>query len=465
MALFKHQEEGIEWLKKRTHAILADEMGLGKTRQAIIAAGDTSDETNLVICPASLKLNWQREIKAVYSDEEIVVVTGSNQDLPAEKPEWFRVAGWIIINYDILGRNPWLGEMAQQGKIGSVIIDEAHYIKGKSERATEVLELTKSIPIVYCLTGTPMLNRPAELFNLLKAVKHPLGKAKTVFAKRYCGGQMKALVRDLQANKQFFVDPKRQWPFRMQKDRYRVYVFMDDTGATHLEELRRFTDDVMLRRTKKEVLDLPPKIVSDVMIELDSEQRSRYETAWDAYLEWIGAHPDASRNIDNILTAQQLVEIGKLKQVCSLAKIARIVEDAENAVEQGQKIIIFSQYRQTISDLRVALAHLGVTTLTGDDDAEARQEAVDAFQTKDECKVFIANIIAGGVGINLTAASIVMFADLDWSPGVNEQAEDRAHRIGQEGTVNVYRYIADETIESDIVRILAEKKHVITDVI
>lgn len=274
---------------------------------------------------------------------------------------------------------------------------------------------------------------------------------------------MKALVRDLFANKQFFVDPKKQWPFRAKKDRYRVYVFMDDTGATHLDELRESTKNVMLRRTKKEVLDLPEKIVSDVEHELSANWRTAYDTAWDNYLLWLEAHPEAGRNLDNVLTAQQLVEVGKLKQVCSLSKVERIAEDVENAVEQGNKVIIFSQYTETIQQLMQAFAKAKIVavSLTGADDAKERQESVDAFQNTETCKVFVANIKAGGVGLNLTAASIVIFADLDWSPGVNAQAEDRAHRIGQEGTVNVYRYIARETIEDDIVRLLSEKKDVI----
>lgn len=462
MKLFKHQEEGIAFLREHPCAILADEMGLGKTRQAIMAIGDTEENGTIVVCPASLKENWRREILMVYSEDEISVVgTGPQYTLPE--------APWIVINYDMLPKYlTQLKDRIEEGKIGSVIVDEAHYIKGRtSERSEATLKLVADAKRVVLLTGTPLLNRPAELFNLLKAVKHPLGKAKTVFAKRYCGGQMKAMVRDLFANKQFFVDPKKQWPFRAKKDRYRVYVFMDDTGATHLEELRRATSNVMLRRTKAEVLDLPEKIIADVEFEMTSEWRTKYNTAWDTYLLWLETHPDAGRNLDNVLTAQQLVEIGKLKQVCSLAKVERIAADVENIVEQGSKVIIFSQYTATID----ALAHemykrkIGCARLTGQSDQSERQIAVDDFQKTEACKAFVANITAGGVGINLTAASVVIFADLDWSPGVNAQAEDRAHRIGQEGTINVYRYVAKETMEADILKLLETKKGVIDTVV
>lgn len=453
--LFKHQEEGIRFLKKRKRAILADEMGLGKTRQAIIAMGDSADKGIIVVCPASLKQNWKREILMVYPEETIAVVD-SGPTYTIEE------AAWVIINYDMLPKYlDQLTERIDDGRADAVIVDEAHYIKSSTaDRTKATLKLVADAKRVLLLTGTPLLNRPAELFTLLKAVKHPLGKAKTTFAKRYCGGQMKVMVRDLFGNRTFFVSPDRQWPFRNQKARYRVYMFMDDTGATHLDELKQFTKDVMLRRTKKEVLDLPEKIRSDVPVELTSDQRRTYDSAWDAYLEWLGAHPEAGRNIDNVLTAQQLIEVGKLKQVCSIAKVPRIVADVENALEQGEQIIIFTGYRQTLQDLRTALAHHETRYISGDMNSEYRQEAVDAFQGG-KAKVMIANIQAGGVGITLTAASIVMFADLDWSPEVNAQAEDRAHRIGQEGTVNVYRYTAEETIDEDILRTLEEKKKVI----
>lgn len=453
--LFKHQEEGIAFLKKHPRAILADEMGLGKTRQAIVAASEAEDLGTIVVCPASLKENWRREIRVVYPEDEVAVVGSGPQYTIEDAP-------WVVINYDMLPK--YLDQLVARiadGKAGAVIVDEAHYIKGSAAiRAKAVLKLVEGAECVYCLTGTPLLNRPSELFNMLKAVGHPLGKLKTPFVARYCGAQMKARVSDLETGKTFFVDPKKQWGFRANRKRYRVYVFMDDTGATHLDELREEVKDVMLRRLKNDVLDLPPKVRTDVENELSPEWRTAYENAWDAYLLWLEAHPDASRNMENILTAQQLVEIGKLKQVCSLSKVPRIVSDIENAVEQGQKVIVFSQYTETVRTLYMELGKSDPVALTGDMSAEERQKSVDAFE-KGDAKVFIANIKAGGVGLNLTAASIVMFADLDWSPGINDQAEDRAHRMGQQGTVNVYRYVALNTIEGDILKLLDEKKQII----
>lgn len=445
MELFKHQKEGIEFLKEKGTAILADEMGLGKTRQAIIAAGEKGADTTLVICPASLKINWEREIHMIYPEDEVVVLSGG--DVEEARDALTLNTSWIVINYDILDKHKeWISEKVKVGDIETVILDEAHYMKDtKTIRTKASLEIVKDAKQVYLLTGTPVINRPIELFSLLRAVKHPLAwdKEKPLstlrkeYGKRYCGAYFHRLG-------------------------YSGRGFWDESGATRLPELREMTRSVFLRRTKAEVLDLPPKIVSVVPCALSADDQRAYDVAWDAYLEWVASHPEG-KDLGNILTAQALIELGKLKQVCSLSKVSRITQDIENAVEQGQKVIVFSQYTGTINAMAEAMkkAKIEYVTLTGQDDADSRQEAVDSFQNDEECKVFIANIKAGGIGITLTAASIVMFADMDWSPEIHRQAEDRAHRIGQTGTVNIYYYIADGTIEEDIIDTLSAKQETI----
>jgi SWI/SNF-related matrix-associated actin-dependent regulator 1 of chromatin subfamily A len=446
MPLFQHQKEGIKFLKEKRRAILADEMGLGKTRQAIVAAGESGAKGTLVICPASLKINWSREIKMVYPEDEVhTIESGQQTDIPP--------VSWIIINYDMLPKyKEQIVQLIVGGNLDTIIIDEAHYIKGKNTiRAKTTLEITPMIENVYALTGTPIMNRPIELFNILRAIKHPLGRARTVYAKRYCGAYMKTIIRK---NGQ-------------------VIRFNDESGATHLEELREFTKGNLLRRLKKDVLDLPEKIISVQITDLTKVARKEYDTAFDAYIEWVQNNPELEKDIEGILDARHLVELMKLKQVCSRAKLDRMVEDIRNAVSQGQKVIVFSQFTGTIMKLKEMLSEgkrgskyddakepILAVTLTGQDDMKTRQGAVDMFQSG-PAQVFISNIKAGGVGITLTAASIVMFADMEWSPSLHDQAEDRAHRIGQGNTVNVYYYVAVDTIEEDIVTLLEEKRTVI----
>jgi SWI/SNF-related matrix-associated actin-dependent regulator 1 of chromatin subfamily A len=457
MELFKHQIEGIQFLKENKKVILADEMGLGKTIQAIIAAKETRELYSmvLVVCPASLKINWKREIERQYPGES-VSIAGSRG-----LPEGMDMVGdWIIINYDILEKRlEQIEAMVDSGTIKTLILDEAHYIKGKSVRAACVVGgkvkkkngkvafagIAAKMERVYCLTGTPLLNRPIEMFNLLKAIGHKLGMNRSFYAKRYCGAYLKTVMRR-------YAPPIR---------------FMDESGASHLDELQNIIGKSMIRRTKDQELDLPEKIVSAMDVEINGWWRMSYDMAWDNYLEFLRENPDPTKNIESIIMARQLVEIQKLKQVCSQAKVGRICEDIKNAVEQDAKIIIFSQYTKTIEMLAEHLdgEKIGYVTLTGEKDSEERQKAVDDFQNDKAVKVFIANIKAGGVGITLTEASIVMFADMDWSPEIHNQAIDRAHRIGQNKMVNAYFYVATGTIEDDIMELLKAKEGVIKSVL
>jgi SNF2 family DNA or RNA helicase len=469
--LFEHQKTGIEFLERTGKAILADEMGLGKTRQAIVAAKSAGGGT-LIVCPASLKINWQREIKMVYPDDEVHVINRHDEGISDREK-------WIIINYDILQREMQAIEnLIENGWVENLILDEAHYIKGKTLRAacivggsfkpktkkltSEEIEqiamggelkpartkydgIAHKMKRIYCLTGTPLLNRPIELYNLLRAIGHPLGNIRTYFAKRYCGAFLKVI------------------PTRTKG----VIRYMDETGATNLGELREAIKGSMIRRKKEEVLNLPQRIVSTLDCELDKVWQKNYDTAWDLYIDFLQKNPIPERNIDNIMMARHLVEITKLKQVCSQAKMERIMKDVENAIEQDEKVIIFSQYTNTINGLAAGLMKAGIRcrTLTGADDMDQRQSSVDDFQKNPGTKVFIANIKAGGVGLNLTAASIVIFADMDWSPEIHNQAIDRAHRIGQDKMVNAYFYVCSDTIEEDIVDILNSKKNVLSKIL
>ncbi len=407
---------------------------------------------------------------------------------------------WFIINYDILEKKEQFIEMIINNcAVNTLILDEAHYIKGKTKRAAFVIggafkskaqkitqeDIEKSISgdfsgldrpakakkfigiahrmkKVYCLTGTPLLNRPIEMFNLLKAIGHPLGNVRYTFSRRYCGGFLQTIVR------------------RPPKPILRIW---NEQGATNLAELRQQLKTTMIRRKKDEVLDLPEKIVSTIECEMDKESQREYDNAWEAYISFLESNPLPERNIDNILMARHLVEIQKLKQVCSKSKIKRMVQDIENAIEQGEKVVVFSQYTETIHRiadevrelkydtgeldymLKPLIRNVKAVTLTGEDDMEHRQRAVDSFQTDPSVKVFIANIKAGGVGITMTEASQVMFADMDWSPEIHNQAIDRTHRIGQKKMVNAYFYICGGTIEDDIIDILNKKKSVLSKVL
>jgi SWI/SNF-related matrix-associated actin-dependent regulator of chromatin subfamily A-like protein 1 len=224
--LYAHQRTGVAFLLSRGRAILADDMGLGKTRQAVVALREAApDGPYLVVCPAGVKLVWAREIRAVEPDADVHVVAGAVPPEPGHR--------WTVVNYDILARHE--AALAAIGWAG-IVADEAHYIKNGSRRATQVLRLAgiergtarpQDPTAVYLLTGTPMTSRPRDLFNLLRAVRHPLATSFYSYAKRYCAA----------ADNGYGLDTR---------------------GASNVEELASIVAGVMLRRTKDEALDLPP---------------------------------------------------------------------------------------------------------------------------------------------------------------------------------------------------------------
>ncbi len=457
--LYEHQIEGIEFASKNKKVILAHEMGLGKTRIAIVATNDSNGpkDRTLVVCPASLKTNWSREIRGVLVETDIDIIFGRKE--PAEPS----LAPWVIINYDVLTyHKDWI-----KNNFETIILDEAHYIKGKTIRSRVAIDLCKTAERVYCLTGTPMLNRPIELFNILKAIGHWMSTNRQAYSEKFCGAFWMIQFQDIETGRTFFTNQNNAKFYYGRNNFKQKLKFLDESGATNLDLLRKNLTECMIRRKKDKVLDLPPKIIDIQEVEMSKLQRKEYDNTWDDYIAYLESNPVDEETMQNILSAKQLVELTKLKQVCSRAKIDRIVEDALNAIDQNQKVIIFSQYTDTIKYIAegIRAKKVKAVTLTGQDNQDTRQEAVDGFQTDPNIKAFVANIKAAGVGITLSKASIVMFADMDWSPEVHNQAIDRAHRIGQTRMINVHYYVCKDTIEEDIIQLLQEKEKTIRQII
>ena len=414
--LYPHQVEGLTFLLARRGAILADDMGLGKTRQAIIALREAQPEgPYLVVCPASVKLNWKREIEAVRPDDEVHIVGD-------EAPYAF--SGWVVINYDILKKHiEWLHAMPFTG----LVFDEAHYLKNyTSQRSKLGRSLVESDhrPLTYMLTGTPLTNRPRDLFPLLSMVDHPLGRHFLTFAKRYCGA------------------------FRNR------FGWVTD-GATNLDELALQLRGVLLRRTKSEVLDLPPKVRT--FIEVDVPKTAAREDTR-KLLEMLIAPSAEAAHID------LLAQLTKARHSLAIAKAKITQSYVANAVEQGEKVIVYSCFDAPVQQFA---EHFGdqAVLLTGETKTTQRQALVDRFQDDETVRVFIANLQAGGIGVNLTAARQVVFNDLDWVPANHFQAEDRAYRIGQTESVNVEYMVAPNTLDAFIQYVLETKARIADSVI
>lgn len=426
--LYPHQSDGVAFLISKGRAILGDDMGLGKTRQAIVAMQLAAPEgTILIVYPASLKLNWRREILMVDPHARIEVV-GARDGGPGESAGPPR---WVVVNYDLLGRN---AERLHKVAWSGVILDEAHFIKNGSQRTSRVLKLLgvsddSRAPLigpgqVYLLTGTPMTNRPRDLFNLLRCVGHPAARSFLSFAKRYCG----AYRND--------------------------YGWVTD-GASNLDELNLLMKEVMLRRKKDEVLDLPPKIRSWVPVDVDGAAAWSAQTA---FANWF-LSTDAARPNDK----EFLGRLQKLRTALHKAKHAAVTERIRDVLETGRKVLVFTCYTEGLTRHAKTFGEACVT-ISGSDSIARRQDAVDRFQGDPTVHLAVCNLIAGGVGLNLTAATHVIFQDLDWVPANHLQAEDRAYRLGQREKVTVEYMLADGTLDGFIAELLTAKMNLIATV-
>jgi SWI/SNF-related matrix-associated actin-dependent regulator 1 of chromatin subfamily A len=421
--LFAHQVEGIAFLLGRRRAILADDMGLGKTRQSIVALRHAEPVgPYLVVCPASVKHNWRKEILMVDSTAGCLIIeSGAGGAIPGG------FDGWIIVNYDILGRRmDELGAIQWKG----LIFDEAHYLKNHtSQRYRHALKLAaQENAVVYALTGTPLTNRPRDLFPLLQMVRHAMARSFLSFAKRYCAAT------------------------------HNGHGWVTD-GASNLEELTSQLHGIMLRRRKDDVLDLPPKIRSWVPVTITdgiaaSEVRDVIDTLLAAKS---GVSPRAART-------RLLAKITKAREKIAIAKVAETIDLLEGIVDQEEKVIVFSCFDKPLQQIAKTFGD-ACLLLTGATAAGKRQGLVDRFQADDKVRVFVANIQAGGVGINLTAARHVVFNDLDWVPANHWQAEDRAYRIGQTGSVNVHYLVAHGTIDEFVQSVLQTKAALVEAVV
>ena len=421
-----HQKEAIEKLLANDRFILADDMGLGKTTSTVIASLESGAKKVLIVCPASLKINWKREIEN-YSEDYVLIVEGK---------KWGSTFKYYIINYDIL-KNFHTTENSEDSEAYQIIlkegfdlaiVDEAHYISNSQAQRTKLLnDILAKIPKVWLLTGTPMTSRPINYYNLLKIVNSPLTLNWKSYVMRYCKGY------------QFRVGGRKIW---------------NTSGASNLEELREQTKAVVLRRLKTDVLDLPEKIISPIWLEL---KNSFYDDELTEFLRI------SEENKDKESITVTLNRLMKLRQLIAIEKVEHTCELIDKVLEQGKKVIVFTNFTMSLDMLHEKYKKKSVV-LDGRMSKIARQESVDRFQNEDKVRIFIGNIKAAGVGITLTAADTVIMNDLSFVPADHSQAEDRAYRYGQKNSVLVYYPVFENTIEMTVYNILQKKKDIIDQV-
>lgn len=436
--MLPYQKAGAQFLEiAEGRAIIADQMGLGKTLQSLAYIQlHPSKRPVVIIVPASLKINWQREIEKWLSTDEKVHIIGGRKpySIPADTTI-------VIVNYDLVGvckkakpeeekdRYPWV-EVLLALSPQILIIDEAHYCKNaQAKRSKAVKLMAEEIEGVILLTGTPITNRPAELFPLLNMVDPAAWPNFFKFAKRYCNAHRTAFG----------------WDF---------------SGASNLRELNGKIKPYVVRRTKDQVLkELPAKRRATIQVEMPAKKRREYDRLIREAREAI----EEARDAGEPLGAQHLVLIEKAKQAAVRGKMKQAKDWIRDCLESNEKLLIFAMHKFVVAELMETFGKVAVK-VTGDDNQIVRQSAVDRFQNNENIRLFVGNIKAAGVGLNLTAASNVAFLEFAWTPADMEQAEDRAHRIGQTGSVTAWYLAATGTIDEKIIRLLEDKRQVIDQV-
>lgn len=414
--LFPYQDAGADFLSARDKAMLADGMGLGKTVQAIRACDDLAARRVVVICPAIVRTNWQREF---------------------DKWSWIPGRELFIESYDRIAKKGEAYECVQMMKPDVLILDEAHYCKSRTAKRTKAIYgqwckgdgLVASARRVWLLTGTPAPNDVSEIYTHLKALWPNLLPPP---------GTFEAFIR---AYTHFDATP------------FGIKIL----GNKNIKELRAKLAPIMLRRRAEDVLkDLPAITWSDVAIEAEA---IKIDERQPEVVELV----DAIKNDKPLPDTVAMASVRRLTGMAKATAVGRMLAE-ELEAEAYQKVIVFAHHKDVIKELAAQLGPFLPLVVTGETPPAARQKAIDTFQTAPAHRVFIGNIQACSTGITLTAANQVVFAEASWTPSDNAQAAKRAHRIGQTRPVFVRMIGLAGSIDEAVTRVLARKSRQISEI-
>ena len=436
---YDFQKEGIAYAVEKRRCIMGDEQGLGKTVEAIGVLTVTGALPALVICPASLKLNWQREMKK-FGGLNAIVLDDNNQRtwqrfFELKKSDGRPCADVAIVNYESL-KKFFVSRIRREGRFTlksvdfdprkdlfrSVIIDESHKCKNvQTQQSKFVQGIAQGKEYILELTGTPVVNNNEDLIQQLRIMDRlndfgGYGK----FMQRYCSGMNK---------------------------------------SSHVKELNYYLRKYcFFRRLKKDVLtQLPDKTRTYLVTDIDN--RKEYHDAERDIIKYLREYQDADdEKVQRTIRGAVMVKMGLLKQISARGKVDGAVDIIHNIVDGGQKLIVFCFLKEVVQALKREFRD--AVTVTGEDSVQAKQYAVDKFQTDERCKLIILNYRSGGTGLTLTAASNVLFVEFPWTYADCVQAEDRAHRNGQKNAVNCVYLLGKDTIDEYLYNLIQTKKDI-----
>lgn len=395
----------------------------GKTLQALLYLNrHPSIKPVVIICPAGLKTNWKYEARNCFGLNATILEGTRPNPIPKQEQV-------VIINYEIL--QFWLTELKRFCPM-IVILDEAHYVSNRRAiRSKATKDLVKNSPKVVALTGTPLTNRPADLFSIVNILRPDLFPSFYPYGQRYCGAKLAPWG----------------WEYK---------------GATNLKELHNILEkNMMIRRKKEDVLtELPSKRHNYIHVMLSN--RKEYNKVRDAFIEWITNVDPAKAK--RAMRAEKLSQLGYLKRVCGELKLKSVMLWIDDYLQSSDgKLVVFAIHKAVIKALKERYKK-NCVVVDGSTSMKDRSLAVKSFQ-EGKPRLFIGNIQAAGTGLTLTAASDLVFIELAWTSVAHSQAQDRIHRIGQKESVNIYYLIAEDTIEEQLLDLLRRKQKILDKVV
>lgn len=510
--LFPHQKEGVQFLLTRKKCILADSMGLGKTSTLAVAAIEGNFDSTVIICPASLKTNWKRELMWYVPEKDITIIESIAQKSKEELEEFLGYAAgksnkkkddlleeaylqgkwqnnrFVIVNYDILDEfyeipKSWAKKAVAEAHEGSpllkyiynkkslLVIDEAHKLSNSTSKRYKVIKdlIKRGNPEdIFLATGTPVTNNPQNLFCLLALIKHPLANDWNYYMERYCGAFKIPSKGEKEKWTNLYLKRagKATWYDLSSTEKDNLKVFIRNNAKmitvakepTNLDELKEMISDVYMRRIKEDMEGMVKKIIHEIYYDLTPSQLMEYETLWDEY-----EAAQKENNPEKVIN-KDLLEGAIYRRYLSNAMVPYTEKIIDEIIATGEKIVVFCCFDEELYALKEYYGDKCVI-YNGKMSAKQKDVAVEKFMNDDTTMVFIGNLIAAGVGITLTRASKLIFNDLSYVPGEIQQALDRICRIGQTKDCDIYIQIFRKTQYENIWNIVMKKTLVIDQII
>lgn len=490
--LKEHQKEAVKFLLTRKKCILADTMGLGKTNELVVSSIEGNFDSILIICPASLKTSWKKELMYYIPEKDISIIDGFNSKTKSELETFlgysegksnktrdelldeaktngkWQFNKYVIVNYDILDEFfTFSRATSEEGKKIAIenspilkfiynrksclIVDESHKLSNNTSIRYKVIKqlIKKGNPeCVWLATGTPITNNPQNLFYILNLIENEVSGDLKYYRERYCDGKEIYLKGEYEKWKNIWLKSNKKSNADSlsyeEKGLMREYInshakkIMIANGATNLDELKERIAHIYLRREKEDIGKLPEKRIHEIFYTLTPQEQIEYDKLWDEY-EKAQLEKDENKEIN-----KDLLEGALYRKYLSNLMVNNTIKLCDKILEKEDKVIIACCYDEELYTLK---EHYGDNAViyNGKCNLKQKDKAIEDFYNNPEIKVFIGNIIAAGVGITLINCKTLIFNNLQFVAADNKQMEDRVHRIGQTRDVDIYYQIYKNT--------------------